>query len=259
MTAVGEPMLRVEGLSKSFGSLRAVNGVSFSVQAGERRAIIGPNGAGKTTLFDMIGGATRATSGRILFAGDDVTRLPEHRRIRRGMAKTFQRSSLFEQLSVYDNVTVAVQRQLGHSRVLHRRRTSFGDVRDGTDELLATVGLEDRGSVRAAALSHGERRQLELALALALRPRLLLFDEPAAGMSAEERRRLVALIQALPQDLTILLIEHDIDLVFSVASHVAVLAASELIADGRPEEIAASEQVQEAYLGAADTEEIFIS
>lgn len=259
MNPDGEPLLRVEGLSKSFGSLRAVHDVSFSVYAGERRAIIGPNGAGKTTLFDMIGGATSATSGRILFAGADVTRLPEHRRIRRGMAKTFQRSSLFEQLSVYDNVTLAVQRQQGSSRILYRRRTSFTGVRDGTDELLETVGLEHRGAVRAAALSHGERRQLELALALALHPRLILFDEPAAGMSAEERQRLVSLIRRLPDDLTVLLIEHDIDLVFSVATHVAVLAASELIADGPPKEVAASLQVQEAYLGTSATEEIFIS
>lgn len=253
------PLLRVEGLTKTFGLLRAVHNVSFTVQAGERRAIIGPNGAGKTTLFDMIGGATTATSGRILFAGDDITKVPEHRRIRRGMAKTFQRSSLFDQLTVYDNITLAVQRQLGHSRLLHRRRTSLIDVRDATDELLDTVGIVDRNDVLASALSHGERRQLELALALALRPTLILFDEPAAGMSAAERQRLVALIRGLPTDITVLLIEHDIDLVFQVATHVAVLAASELIADGRPEEVAASKQVQEAYLGASDTEEIFIS
>lgn len=259
MTAIEEPLLRVEGLTKAFGSLRAVNDVSFSVRTGERQAIIGPNGAGKTTLFDMICGATKASAGQILFAGDDVTRLPEHRRIRRGMAKTFQRSSLFDQLTVYDNVTLAVQQRLGHSHILHRRRTSLTELRDGTDELVSTVGLEDRAGDLAAALSHGERRQLELALALALRPRLILFDEPAAGMSADERQRVVSLITGLPDDIAILLIEHDIDLVFSVATQVAVLAASELIADGRPEEVAASEQVQEAYLGASDTEEIFIS
>lgn len=253
MTAV----LELTGVSKAYGSLRVVDDVSLAVQPGERRAVIGPNGAGKTTLFDLIGGRTPTTGGVIRYRDRDITGLAEHRRAMRGIATTFQRSNLFDDLSVRDNVALAVQRRSGVSRRLLRPVHAHREVTERSEELVQRTGLAELADARSGDLSHGARRQLEVAVALALEPGLVLLDEPAAGMSAAERQAFAGLVRALPATLTVLLIEHDIDLVFAVATRVAVLAAGQLIADGRPEEVARAPEVQEAYLGTPDTHEVF--
>lgn len=249
--------LELAAVSKAYGSLRVVDDVSLAVAPGERRAVIGPNGAGKTTLFDLVGGRTPVTAGAIRYRGLQITTLPEHRRALLGIAKTFQRSNLFDDLSVQENVALAVQRRAGVSRHVLRPLHAYRDVARRSEELLERTGLAEVVAAPAGDLSHGARRQLEVAVALALEPGLLLLDEPAAGMSAAERLAFTDLVRALPPTLTVLLIEHDIDLVFAVATRVAVLAAGRVIADGAPEAVARSPQVQEAYLGTPDTRQVF--
>lgn len=251
------PALRLEGVSQHFGALKAVDEVSFSVGPGARHAVIGPNGAGKSTLFALIAGARRATAGRVIVSGEDVTALPEHRRVGRGVVRTFQHSALFLTHTARENVLFAVQREAGVSwsmlGSLRRRHT----LRDRADELLAEVHLAGREGVLAGSLSHGERRQLEVAVALACKPSLLLFDEPAAGMSAAETARFATLVGALPAETTVMLVEHDLDLVFDLADTVTVLHLGRHLVTGTPEEVRASDEVQSAYLGAAETSDLF--
>jgi branched-chain amino acid transport system ATP-binding protein len=243
-------ILELSGVTKAFGSLRAVDEVSLAVAEGARHALIGPNGAGKSTLFNVIGGASRPTAGRVAFAGRDVTRLPEWRRARLGISRTFQHSSVLLHCTAAENVLVGVQREAGiGGRMLpapRRRRVLL----DRCAELLDAVGLVGRGAVPAGALSHGERRQLELAMALGTRPRLLLLDEPAAGMSPAETARLTDLLRELPKEITVLLIEHDLDVVFGIADTVTVLHLGRHLATGSPAEVRADPAVQAAYLGA---------
>ena len=252
------PVLELAGVVKRYGELEAVAGVDLVVQRGERHALIGPNGAGKTTLFDLIGGGNRVTEGSLRFEGHDVTRLSEHRRARRGMAKTFQHSNLFDGLSVRENVAIAVQFSLGVAHRLLRPVGRHPHVVRRVEELVERVGLADVAEASAGALSHGERRQLEVAVALATRPTLLLLDEPTAGMSPAESEAFVGMIDALADDLTVLIIEHDMDVVFALATRVTVLHAGRVLADGPPEEVQASDEVQEAYLGAGHQGELFI-
>jgi branched-chain amino acid transport system permease protein len=245
------PALELNGVTKAFGSLMALQDVSFFVGPGERVALIGPNGAGKTTLVDVVTGRTEATRGRIHFAGKDVTRMPQHRRARLGMARTFQRSTLFEGLSVFDNVCLAVQQAEGLAARPLRDVARFSEVKQAADELLKIVHLSASAEVSAAELSHGERRQLEIAMGLATSPSVLLLDEPSAGMSRAETTALVSLLKALPSSLTLLIVEHDMDLVFEIASRIVVLHAGRVLADGHPDRIAESTEVRAAYLGAA--------
>jgi branched-chain amino acid transport system ATP-binding protein len=234
--------------------------VTLEVAAGARHALIGPNGAGKSTLFHLISGTVRATSGRIRFLGVDVTRRGPHRRTRLGVGRTFQHSSLFDELTARENVAVAVQRKLGHARNAVLPVGRFRDVDDRSEELLELVGLTGLGETDAGSLSYGHRRQLEVALALATEPRLLLLDEPTAGMSRTEARQFMALIGGLPQELTLMIVEHDMDIVFELATVISVLDAGRLIATGPPEEIRTSPVVQEAYLGPGDRmEQLFTS
>jgi branched-chain amino acid transport system ATP-binding protein len=254
------PIVELDAVGRRYGELKAVDAVSLSVEPGLRYALIGPNGAGKSTLFGLISGTLRATSGRIRFDGRDVTRLGPHRRTRLGLGRTFQHSSLFDGMTVHENVAVAAQRTLGHARqaVLPVSRYRDVDVRSG--ELLRLVGLEEYARHTAASLSYGHRRQLEVALALATDPKALLLDEPTAGMSRDEAARFMAFIGGLPETLTIMIVEHDMNIVFGIANRIAVLDAGNLIADGSPEEIRASTLVQEAYLGPGDRmEEVFLS
>ncbi len=251
------PVLELAGLSRHFGTLRAVSDVTLQVQAGSRHAVIGPNGAGKSTLFALVAGALRATSGRVLFEGADVTTVPEHRRARAGIAKTFQHSSLFLSATLLENVLLALQPQAGRSRRLLRPAVAPGDLVERAHARLADVGLGDRPRATAGTLSHGERRQLEVAVALATEPRLLLLDEPAAGMSAAETAALTGLVRSLPRSVTVMLIEHDLDVVFELADTVTVLHLGEHLMTGAPEAVRASAEVQTAYLGAADTTELF--
>lgn len=250
--------LRLDGVSLHYGSLRAVDDVSFALRSGERHALIGPNGAGKSTLLAVIAGSLRSTRGRILVAGQDVTRSSEHRRARLGVAKTFQHSSVFLGLSVLDNVALAAQPELGLGRRWFSSARRFGQLWQRAYECLDAVDLGDRAQDLARSLSHGERRQLEVAVALAGRPRLLLLDEPTAGMSAAESASFVRLVRSLPEQVTVLLIEHDLDVVFQLATVVSVLHLGRLIASGPPEQVRESDAVQEAYLGAAQVGDLFM-
>jgi branched-chain amino acid transport system ATP-binding protein len=244
--------LELVDVGRRYGELRAVDSVTLEVEAGSRHALIGPNGAGKSTLFGLISGTVRATSGRIRFLGTDVTRRSPHRRTRLGMGRTFQHSSLFDELTARENVAMSVQRQLGHAGNAMLPTARFPDVESRSEELLGLVGLTDLAAIEAGQLSYGHRRQLEVALALATEPRLLLLDEPTAGMSRDEARQFMALIGGLPAELTLMIVEHDMDVVFELASAISVLDAGRLLATGPPEEIRASPEVQEAYLGSGE-------
>ncbi len=246
-----EVVLHLDQVGRSFGALRAVDDVSFTVHAGERIALIGPNGAGKTTLCNLIGGGLSTTSGRIWLKGRDVTHVSEHHRARLGVAKTFQHSSLFQGLLVRDNVGMALQRTLGVDRRALRSVAALESLRRAEDATLAAVGLGGRADEPVTSLSHGERRQLELGMALATRPQLLLLDEPTAGMSAAETAAFVNLVASLPPSITIVLIEHDMEVVFRLATRVVVLETGSLLADGTPAVIAEDPGVQRAYLGSA--------
>lgn len=243
------PALAVSALTKSYGSVVAVDDVTVEVADGERRAVIGPNGAGKSTLFALVAGTLRPTSGAVSLFGADVTRLRDHQRARRGLVKTFQHSSVFTAMTLLDNVLLGTQRTQG--RAIRPFGRSARPAVQAARRLLDDVGLADRAGVLAGSLSHGERRQLEVALALGVEPKVLLLDEPTAGMSAAETERFVQLISALPREITVLIIEHDLDVVFSVADRVTVIHLGAVIEDGTPDEVRASELVQQTYLGTA--------
>lgn len=255
------PALELRGVSQHFGSLKAVDDVSFTVTPGSRHAVIGPNGAGKSTLFALIAGARKATAGAVLLGGQDLTGVPEHQRVSRGLVRTFQHSSLFLSATVLENIVLAAQQRAGASwsviRPVQSRTRSRKAMLDGAHDLLARVGLDDRSGARAGALSHGERRQLEVAVALACQPTVLLLDEPAAGMSPAETARLMSLVRELPAEVTVMLVEHDLDLVFGVADTVTVLHLGRHLMTGAPAAVRASTKVQTAYLGAEDTSELF--
>jgi branched-chain amino acid transport system ATP-binding protein len=240
-------LLTLAGASRHFGALKAVDDVDLDVAAGSRHALIGPNGAGKSTLFKLITGALPVSAGTVSLAGSDITRLSEHQRARRGVSQTLQHSSLFLSQSVEQNVLLAAQRHHGNRRSLVPRRQPA--ARGRVQDILVDVGLGDRAGTPVAALSHGERRQVEVAVALACEPRLLLLDEPAAGMSPAESARLVALLKSLPESVTLVIVEHDLDVVFALATSVTVLHLGRVLLTGTPDEIRTSEAVQEAYLG----------
>jgi branched-chain amino acid transport system ATP-binding protein len=246
---VAEPLLRIEGLAKRFGGVIASDDIVLDVAAGELHAIIGPNGAGKTTLIGQLAGEIAPDSGRIRFDGNDIARLPVHARSQRGLARSFQITSLFLDLTALDNVALAVQAHAGHS--FHFWRDARGErvLREPARAALARVGLADRADTVVASMSHGEQRQIELAMTLAAGPRLLLLDEPMAGLGAEESARMVETLRALKRELTILLIEHDMEAVFALADRITVLVYGRVIASGAPDAIRANEEVRQAYLG----------
>jgi branched-chain amino acid transport system ATP-binding protein len=248
---MAEPILATEGLVKHFGGLTATDHVDLAVVAGEVHALIGPNGAGKTTLISQLTGDIKPQAGRILFEGRDITALPSHRRARLGLARSFQITSIFLDMTVLDNVALAVQIHRGHSFHFWRNARKDAGLREPSRALLALVGLDRRADFVAADLSHGEHRQLEIAMALASEPRVLLLDEPMAGMGPEESRRLVALLSDVKRERTILLVEHDMDAVFALADRITVLVYGRAIATGTPQEIRANEEVRVAYLGDA--------
>jgi branched-chain amino acid transport system ATP-binding protein len=234
-----------------FGGLRAVDDVSLTVRAGERRAVIGPNGAGKTTLFNVISGEVTVTAGRILMFGDDVTRRPQHQRAARGLARTFQITRLFPSLSVLDNVGLACTALDTRKFSMLRSLSSFGDVMEKAEELLAEFGLADQRHDLARNLSYGDQRKLEVALSMVGRPRLLLLDEPMAGLSAHERESMQEILQRLDPAIAVMLIEHDMDIAFGFAQHVTVMHQGRLLAEGTKDQISATRSVQEIYLGTA--------
>ena len=245
-------MLQAERLSKRFGGLTATDDLSLDVRPGELHAVIGPNGAGKTTLVGQLAGEIAPDAGRILFAGEDVSRLAVSDRARRGIVRSFQVTSIFSGFTAADNVALAVQANAGHSFRFWRGARTDPALRDPALAALDRVGLADRADIPAASLSHGEQRQLEVAMALATSPRILLLDEPMAGMGSEESARMVALLQALKGTLTILLVEHDMDAVFALADRITVLVYGRAIASGAPDAIRADPAVQEAYLGTSE-------
>ena len=246
-------LLRVENVSKAFGSLAAVRDVSLDVEPGELFAVIGPNGAGKTTLFNMISGMFQPSAGRIIFQGVDITALSPERRVSAGMARTFQITEIFPELSVRDNVRIAVEVASGYRLRPWLSRSRATEVEARVEEIVAMGGLDRHAERVAGELSHGDQRATEIMMTLALRPRLLLLDEPTAGMGDEETVNVTRLIDRLHRDqkLTIILIEHDMRVVFHLARRIMVLAEGAVLALGTPDEIAANERVQSAYLGKA--------
>jgi branched-chain amino acid transport system ATP-binding protein len=244
-----QPILELKALSKSFGGLRAVRGVDLAVLPGDRKAVIGPNGAGKTTLFNLVTGILPATSGEVLLFGRDVTAWPSHRRAALGMARTFQVTSLFPRLTVLDNVLLAIGGLRATKFVMWRTLASYRDVQEKAERLLADAGFLDRRDVEVRFLSHGEQRQLEIVVGLAGDPKILLLDEPAAGLSSGESAEMAKFLGRLDRNLAILLIEHDMDVVFDVADHISVLHFGEVVETGAAEHIRASAKVQEIYLG----------
>ncbi len=242
-------VLRLSGVVRRFGGMTAVDGVDLALADGERLAVIGPNGAGKTTLFRLVAGELRPDAGRIELLGRDVTRMPAWRRARLGLSRTFQVANLFARLSVADNMRLAIQASRPSGWRSIRLVRDRDDVAAQAVATLAQVGLADRRAATVASLSHGEQRQLEIAMAIATRPRVLLLDEPAAGLSAGEREMLRGLITALPRTLPLVLIEHDMSLVFGLADRVLCLHQGRAVAEGTPAQIRADERVQAIYLG----------
>ncbi|HEU4369505.1 MAG TPA: ABC transporter ATP-binding protein [Methylomirabilota bacterium] len=246
---MAEPLLAVRGLRKHFGGLVATDGVDLEVAEGETLAVIGPNGAGKTTLIGQLSGDLRPDAGTIRFAGADVTALPAFARSHRGLARSFQITSIFREFSTLDNVALAVQAHAGHSFRFWRPARAEAALREPARAVLEQVGLGGRGDVAAGTLAHGEQRQLEIAMALATRPRLLLLDEPVAGMGLDESVRMVQLLRALRGGHTLVLVEHDMDVVFALADRISVMVYGRVIATGSPEAIRANPEVRRAYLG----------
>jgi branched-chain amino acid transport system ATP-binding protein len=246
---MADPVLRLEGLRKSFGSLIVTDDVTLEVMPGELHAIIGPNGAGKTTLINQISGFTAADEGRIVFAGEDVTHMPPEGRALRGLARSFQITSILPGFTVLENVALAVQARSGSSLRFTGRASDEPKLNSPAMAALEQTGLADRADDRAGQLSHAEKRALELAVALAMKPRLLVLDEPMAGMGHEETGRQVALLLSLKGDFPMILVEHDMTAVFALADRISVMIYGRILMTGSPEEVRADPQVASAYLG----------
>jgi branched-chain amino acid transport system ATP-binding protein len=246
MSAV--PILEVRAVSRTFGNFRALNNVSVAFRAGELTAIIGPNGAGKSTFFNVISGGVPPSSGQVLFEGRDITQIAPHDFARIGIAKSFQITNVFKQLSAHENVRVALQMQVSRFQLL-RPRSAYVALMERADALLERVGLADIRRKLAGDLAHGQQRSLEVAMALACDPKLLLMDEPTAGMSPEETRVMMGLIQQLSQERTVILVEHKMKLVMGLCNRLIVLHHGELLVDGNPDEIRANAEVRRVYLG----------
>ena len=242
-------ILQIENVSKSFGGIKAVDNVSFVVEERELSSIIGPNGAGKSTLFNLLTGYIKKDAGRIIFKGEDISELPPHKICRKRIGRSFQIVSLFPRLSVFENVQTAIL--TGRGRGLKFIRPAKSMMRDNTEEILGSIGLAEKASVLASDLSHGEQRRLELGITLANRPKLVFLDEPCAGLTAEETKIMIHLIQKLAEEwaLTVLLVEHKMDVVFSISERIRVLYQGRIIFEGVPDKVRRSEEVLKVYLG----------
>ena len=241
--------LETQGLCKSFGALAVASDIEFRLEQGARHALIGPNGAGKTTFVNLVTGVLAPSAGRILLDGDDVTALPQAQRVKRGLARTFQINTLFRGLSVLENVCLAIGERLGVAGDLYRPAGSRRDVVDEAYAALERLGLAAEAQRRVRELSYGRQRLVELAVALGLKPQVLLLDEPAAGVPSSESGIIVDIIESLPTDIALLIIEHDMDLVFRLARRITVLVQGAVLVEGAPQEIAADPRVREVYLG----------
>ena len=244
----GQPILETRAVSRSFGKFQALSKVSVVFRTGELTAIIGPNGAGKSTFFNVISGGIPPSQGQVLFEGRDITGLAPHEYARSGIAKSFQITNVFKQLSAHENVRVALQMRATRFQFL-RPRESYAELITRADELLARVGLADSRNKLAGDLAHGQQRSLEVAMALACDPKLLLMDEPTAGMSPQETTTMMALIQQLAAERTVILVEHKMKMVMGLCKRLIVLHHGELLADGKPDEIRANGEVKRVYLG----------
>jgi ABC-type branched-subunit amino acid transport system ATPase component len=243
--------LETKKLCKSFGALTVADNIDFRLEPGARHALIGPNGAGKTTFVNMLMGALAPSSGQILLGGEEVTRAPQSARVRRGLGRTFQITTLFRSLPVLDNVALAVAERSGLATRLWRPASAHKEVIDESLSLLAGLGLAEDAAIRVADLPYGKQRLVEIAIALGLRPKVLLLDEPAAGVPSQETEKILSSLEKLPPDIAILIIEHDMDLVFRFARRITVLVQGVVLVEGAPEEIARDKRVHDVYLGEA--------
>jgi len=241
--------IELRGITKIFGGLRALDNVSLRIPVGERRALIGPNGAGKTTLFNCIAGSLTPSSGKNYLFGQDVTSMPEHKRVAMGLGRTYQITNVFHKLTVLENVLLAVQGTQKQKWIIHRTVDSFQHSQEKAMEQLTRIGLDHRYDLPVHQLSYGEQKQLEFALALASDPKVILLDEPASGLAPSDRQRIAALISGLPRDITVILIEHDVDMAMGMADQVAVLHQGRLILDDKPEAVRLNPKVKEVYFG----------
>jgi branched-chain amino acid transport system ATP-binding protein len=242
-------LLEIHGLSKAFGGLHVNRNVSFNLSGGDRVALIGPNGAGKTTLVNVISGDLPPSGGRIVFAGEDITAMPIARRVQRGLVRTFQITRLFTSLTATENVALAIMQRTRMTRRFFSVAADAADVRSESQDLLQALGIGHLAGLAVSRLAYGQQRLLEMAIGLALHPKVLLLDEPAAGVPHDEAPKLLAAIERLPADIAVLMIEHDMDLVFRFAERVLVLANGELIFEGTPAGVTADAEVRRAYLG----------
>lgn len=242
-------ILKTESLTKRFGGLVAVNQVNLTIEENRLTSIIGPNGAGKTTFFNLLSGLMKPDEGKIFFESLNITGYPSHRVAKQGMARSFQLLSLFNELTLFENIRMAVQGEKGHGLEMLSFTQSLGDVNDRSSEIIRAVGLEGKENITAKNLSYGDRRILDIGIALASNPKLLLLDEPTSGLASRETGKMAEFIQNLARDLTLVVIEHDMNIVLSISDHIAVLHQGRVIAEGTPDEIQRNDEVQEAYLG----------
>jgi ABC-type branched-subunit amino acid transport system ATPase component len=242
-------ILTTEGLTKDFGGLRAVDSVTVEMEEGKLTSVIGPNGAGKTTFFNLITGLIKPDSGRILFKGEEITHLPIHKIVRKGISRSFQIINLFNELTLFENVWLGVQSQQGHGSELFADIDRFRSIREETHRIIEEMGLAGKEEIPVKLLSYGDRRILEIALSLTAKPSLLLLDEPTSGLVSEDRKRISALMKKLSSELTLIVVEHDMDVVLSISDHIVVMHQGKILAQGSPVEIRGNEKVQEAYLG----------
>jgi branched-chain amino acid transport system ATP-binding protein len=243
--------LETQGLEKRFGALRVTRSITLRVERGARHALIGPNGAGKTTIINLLTGVLKPNGGRILLEGADITKLPVHKRVRNGLSRTFQINQLYPDLTPLETIGLAVSERFGRGAEWWRRMGTRAEVNSEVAEVLARFDLLDVMDVPTAILPYGKQRLLEIALAIAAKPRVLLLDEPAAGVPERDRENVLAAVASLPRDVTVLLIEHDMDLVFAFADRISVLVNGELFVEGAPDEVARDRRVKAVYLGEA--------
>jgi len=244
-------ILETRKLCKSFGALTVAESIDFRLETGARHALIGPNGAGKTTFVNMLTGRLAPSSGQILFGGNDITRLRQSARVKRGLGRTFQINTLFRDMPVLDNVALGIAERSGIAGRIWRTANSYREIRDEGMDLLATLGLADDAATRVLDLPYGKQRLVEIAIALGLKPTVLLLDEPAAGVPSTESGRILEVLDSLPKDIAILIIEHDMDVVFRFASRIIVMVGGRILVEGAPQDIARDERVREVYLGKA--------
>jgi len=242
-------ILVTDNLTKDFGALRAVDGVNLKVKKGSLVSVIGPNGAGKTTLFNVITGFFNADKGKVIFEGEDITNLPPYEIMRAGISRSFQVESIYNELTVFENMALAVQAITPHSRNLFSSAYNLRDVNDRAEQLLQRIGLYDKRAQYASTLSHGEKKMLDIGLALSSNPKLLLLDEPTSGLSLEEAYHIVEMIKQFSTELSIIIIEHKVEIILLISQQITVLHLGRVIAAGTPQEIQKNERVQEAYLG----------